>query len=229
VVLRSTRKDFLDAVIGDPGLLQDLQVRIPLRPPAMSTGHRNGRLLESNFQKSKDLLKEAGYDGTPVVLMHSTDLQVLTNLAPVAKALMEKGGFKVDMQSMDWQTLVARRAKKDPPNAGGWNAFMTSWVSADILNPVMAGFCQRGLRQGDVRLAMRRADREAARPVRARDRSCEAERNRRCGAETQHRGYHASLPRPVVSAGCRAQKHRRCPEHAGPGVLERGEEEPVLN
>ena len=44
------------------------------------------------------------------------------------------------MQSMDWQTLVARRAKKDPPASGGWNAFLTSWVAADILNPVMAGF-----------------------------------------------------------------------------------------
>jgi len=48
------------------------------------------------------------------------------------------------MQSMDWQTLVARRAKKDPPNAGGWNAFLTSWVAADILNPVMAGFANAG-------------------------------------------------------------------------------------
>ena len=124
-------------------------------------------LLESNFQKARELLKEGGYDGTPVVLMHSTDLQVLTNLAPVAKSLMEKAGFKVDMQSMDWQTLVARRAKKDPPNAGGWNAFLTSWVAADILNPVMAGFCKCWLRQGDVRLAVRRGDGEAARPVRA--------------------------------------------------------------
>jgi peptide/nickel transport system substrate-binding protein len=41
---------------------------------------------------------------------------------------------------MDWQTLVSRRAKKDPLNAGGWSAFLTSWVAADILNPVMAGF-----------------------------------------------------------------------------------------
>jgi len=65
---------------------------------------------------------------------------VLNNLAPVAKSLLEKGGFKVDMHSMDWQTLVARRAKKDPPTAGGWNAFLTSWVAADILNPVMMGF-----------------------------------------------------------------------------------------
>ena len=72
--------------------------------------------------------------------MQSTDLQVLTNLAPVAKQQMERAGFKVDMQSMDWQTLVGRRVKKDPPSQGGWHAFLTSWVAADILNPVMAGF-----------------------------------------------------------------------------------------
>jgi peptide/nickel transport system substrate-binding protein len=97
-------------------------------------------LLSSNFKKAQELLKEAGYDGTPIVLMHSTDLQVLTNLAPVAKALMEKAGFKVDMQSMDWQTLVARRAKRDAPGAGGWHAFLTSWVAADITNPIFTGF-----------------------------------------------------------------------------------------
>jgi peptide/nickel transport system substrate-binding protein len=97
-------------------------------------------LLKSDFKKAQELLKEAGYDGTPIVLMQSTDLAVLTNLAPVAKSLMEKAGFKVDMQSMDWQTLVARRAKRDPPNAGGWHAFLTGWVSADITNPIFMGF-----------------------------------------------------------------------------------------
>src|SRR5215216_6017847 len=137
------QKDFLDAVIGDPNYYKVCKAMFPCGTALATDAGMNG-LLESNFQKARDLLKEAGYDGTPVVLMHSTDLGVLTNLAPVAKSLMEKGGFKVDMQSMDWQTLVARRSKKDPPNAGGWNAFMTSWVSADILNPVMAGFLNAG-------------------------------------------------------------------------------------
>ena len=54
------------------------------------------------LRQGQELLKEGGYDGTPVVLMHSTDLYVLANLAPVAKALMERAGLKVDMQSMDW-------------------------------------------------------------------------------------------------------------------------------
>src|SRR5450432_609190 len=97
-------------------------------------------MLKSDFKKAQQLLTEGGYDGTPIVLMHSTDLAVLTNLAPVAKSLMEKAGFKVDMQDMDWQTVVARRTKKEPPSQGGWSAMMTSWVSADVLNPVSTAF-----------------------------------------------------------------------------------------
>jgi peptide/nickel transport system substrate-binding protein len=44
------------------------------------------------------------------------------------------------MQSMDWQTLVARRAKKDPPSEGGWHAFLTTSASVDLLNPVTTSF-----------------------------------------------------------------------------------------
>ena len=49
---------------------------------------------------------------------------------------MERAGIKVDMQTMDWQTLVSRRARKDPPDKGGWNAFLTSSASVDIVDPL---------------------------------------------------------------------------------------------
>ncbi|PYM12534.1 MAG: ABC transporter substrate-binding protein [Candidatus Rokuibacteriota bacterium] len=139
VLYAFNQEDFLKGVIGDPTYYKPCKSFYPCGSPLFTTKGLEG-LLESSFEKSKALLKEAGYDGTPIVLMHSTDLAVLNNLAPVAKNLLEKGGFKVDMHSMDWQTLVARRAKKDPPAAGGWHAFLTSWVAADILNPVMMGF-----------------------------------------------------------------------------------------
>src|SRR5258708_6467976 len=61
-------------------------------------------------------------------------------MAPVAKAVMEKIGMKVDMQSMDWQTLVSRRAKKDPPDKGGWNALITSTGAVDSLDPLTYNF-----------------------------------------------------------------------------------------
>ena len=133
------QKAFLDANVGNPDYYKVCKSLFPCGSPLESTKGWEDK-VSGNVTKAKQLLQEAGYDGTPVVLMQSTDLQVLTNLAPVAKAQLEKAGFKVDMQSMDWQTLVARRTKKDPLNSGGWSAFLTSWVAADILNPVMAGF-----------------------------------------------------------------------------------------
>jgi peptide/nickel transport system substrate-binding protein len=97
-------------------------------------------ILEGNVNKAKALLAEAGYDGTPVVLLHSTDLKVLTNLAPIAKQAMEKIGMKVDMQSMDWQTLGGRRVKKEPLAEGGWSAMLTAWGATDIYSPVTMAF-----------------------------------------------------------------------------------------
>jgi peptide/nickel transport system substrate-binding protein len=139
VLYALNQEDFLKATIGDPRYYKVCKELFICGTPFASSKGMDG-LLDSNFAKSKELLKEAGYDGTPVVLLHSTDLPVLANLAPVAKSLLEKGGFTVDMQSMDWQSVVARRAKKDPPSQGGWNLMLTSWVSADVLNPVSTAF-----------------------------------------------------------------------------------------
>ncbi len=133
------QEDFLKATIGDPQWFKVCKAPFVCGTPLASDAGM-ADVLNGNAAKAKQLLTEAGYDGTPIVLMQSTDLQVLTNLAPVAKAQMKRAGFKVDMVAMDWQTLVARRTKKDPPDKGGWHAFLTSWVAADILNPVMAGF-----------------------------------------------------------------------------------------
>jgi peptide/nickel transport system substrate-binding protein len=129
------QEDFLKAAIGSPDYYKVCSAMFMCDTP-FATDAGADTLVASHFDLSKKLLQEAGYDGTPVVLMHSTDVSVLTNLAPVAKQLLEKGGFRVDMQSMDWQTLVSRRAKKEPPAEGGWSALLTSWVAADVLNPI---------------------------------------------------------------------------------------------
>ncbi len=131
------QKDFLQGVIGNPDYYKECAAMFFCDTP-LATDSGGEIMMRSDYAKSKALLKEAGYDGTPIVLMHSTDLNVLANLAPVAKQNLERGGFKVDMQSMDWQTLVSRRSKKDPPGKVGWNIFMTAWQSLDILNPISA-------------------------------------------------------------------------------------------
>jgi len=88
------------------------------------------------FDAAKKLLKEAGYDGKPVVLMHPADFGLLNKLPPVMAQLLREAGFTVDMQAMDWPTLLMRRAKKDPVANGGWNLFMTGWGNSDNMNPM---------------------------------------------------------------------------------------------
>jgi peptide/nickel transport system substrate-binding protein len=133
--LSLNQKDFLQATIGDPRYYRACRGMFGCGTPLETTAGMSG-VLDSNFEESRKLLKELGYDGTPIVVLQSTDISVLTNLAPVAKTLLERGGFKVDVQSMDWQTLVARRTKKDAVAQGGWNIAMTAAAAVLLLDPV---------------------------------------------------------------------------------------------
>jgi peptide/nickel transport system substrate-binding protein len=125
----------LKTQVGTPGLFKFCKSMYPCGTPFASdnTGIYTGT---ADPKKAAQMLKDAGYDGTPVVLMRPTDLAAIAKLPLVAKQQLEAAGFKVDMPQMDWATLVARRAKKDAPGAGGWNAFMTAWTAGDILNPI---------------------------------------------------------------------------------------------
>jgi peptide/nickel transport system substrate-binding protein len=131
------QEEFLKATIGDPKYYKICKAPFVCGTPLGSDDGMQD-VLNQNPVRAKELLKEAGYDGTPVVLLQATDVAAMANLAPVAKAQLEAAGFKVDIQPMDWQTLVARRTRKDPTDKGGWNALFTYSGAADILNPVAA-------------------------------------------------------------------------------------------
>ncbi len=132
------QKDFLLAAINDPKYYKECKALFICGTPfATDKGFEDK--LNSNFAKSKEILKQEGYDGTPVVLLFATDTNT-GRLTPIVKSLLERGGFTVDMQAMDWQTVLSRRARKEPLNAGGWSGFMTAWVSADLLNPIVSSF-----------------------------------------------------------------------------------------
>lgn len=97
-------------------------------------------LLEGNVARAKELVKEAGYDGRPVVLLQISDIAVLSNLAPVAKAQLERIGLKVDLRPSDWQTYLARVMRKEPVEDRGWNLTLASTGIVDVVNPVTSLF-----------------------------------------------------------------------------------------
>jgi peptide/nickel transport system substrate-binding protein len=131
----STQEPFLRAQVGVKELYKpcasDVHLRHAFRQPAGSDIQS-----KSNMKKAQDLLKASGYDGTPIVILKPTDLASIQKLPDVAAQLLRQAGFKVDLQAMDWQTLVGRRAKKDAPDKGGWHMFLTAWNAFDVWNPI---------------------------------------------------------------------------------------------
>lgn len=76
---------------------------------------------QNNIEKAKELLKEAGYKGEKIEWM-SGPLEY--NLSAAAKANMVKAGLNIDLQSMEWATLLSRR--KNPEL---WSVFSSGFTA----------------------------------------------------------------------------------------------------
>lgn len=116
--------------------------------------------MRGNVAKAKAMLKEEGYVGSPVVLLYATDTNT-GRLTPI-KTLLERAGFTVDMQAMDWNTVVARRTRKKPAVGRRLERFPDG---LDLGRRARSGherLRRRELREDRHRLAVRRQDRGVA-------------------------------------------------------------------
>jgi peptide/nickel transport system substrate-binding protein len=130
------QREFLDAVIGEQSDLGKLPAGFFTVGSAMaSTAGMDALAGPRDVEKAKRLVSESGYKGEPVLLMSPTDQPALAQIAQVARSVFEKVGLNVDYAAMDWSTLVARRASREPPDKGGWNAFPTSWSGISVADP----------------------------------------------------------------------------------------------
>ncbi|CAM3972288.1 ABC transporter substrate-binding protein [Bordetella tumulicola] len=94
--------------------------------------------VKANLEKAKALLKQANYDGKPIVILQPTDSASVSPQPVVIGQALKAAGFNVQMQAMDWQTLVTRRASQAPVSEGGWNIFATNNVMAEASDPLRA-------------------------------------------------------------------------------------------
>jgi peptide/nickel transport system substrate-binding protein len=94
-------------------------------------------LMKHDLTRARQLVKESGYDGRPIVVLHVTDIPFLNAAAIVTRQRLESIGFKVILKGMDWSTSLVVRARKEPPDKGGWNLLHTWWSAADVINPAV--------------------------------------------------------------------------------------------
>ncbi len=135
VLTAFAQEPFLRAQIGVKELYRTCPSMFICNTPYASTAGSD-MFTKGSMKKAQELLKASSYDGTPIVIMKPTDLASVHKLPDVAAQLLRQVGFKVDLQAMDWQTLVGRRAKKDAPDKGGWHLFITAFYAFDAWNPI---------------------------------------------------------------------------------------------
>ena len=68
---------------------------------------------QKNKAKAQKLLKDASYAGQPVRWVTTKEYEWMYKNALVAKQQLEEVGFRVDLQVVDWATLVQRRNKSE--------------------------------------------------------------------------------------------------------------------
>jgi len=89
-----------------------------------------------DLARAKALLAEAGYKGEKVVLITTGEIPSISALGDVTADNLKKIGVNVELAVSDWGTMVARRAKKDPPGQGGWNLFHTTVGGTGMSSPL---------------------------------------------------------------------------------------------
>jgi peptide/nickel transport system substrate-binding protein len=130
------QNDFMTAIVGD----QTDLIHNPSGIFTPGTPMANGADMSvftgiRDFALAKKLVAESGYKGETIVLMLPTDQIPIIPMVQVTRDLFTRLGLNVDMQSMDWGTLVGRRALDKPAADGGWNSFCTSWTGLQLSNP----------------------------------------------------------------------------------------------
>ena len=133
------QRDFMTAAIGDPSLWQVCgSFLICGEPMAFQDGAdmlNQDVPTEQRIAKAKELLQQAGYKGEPVVLLDPVNYPRFHAANLVFSEALKKAGVNVQLDTMDWSTLVTRRTKKDPASQGGWSIFFTSNGGLEGSNP----------------------------------------------------------------------------------------------
>lgn len=104
---------------GDEFLQLDPGLMMKQTPWHTTAGQERYDMKNPDLAKQK--LQEAGYAGEPIRFLATQEYSYMYGEAIVAKQQMEAVGMTVDLQVIDWATVLERRAKPEE-----WDMFATS-------------------------------------------------------------------------------------------------------
>ncbi len=141
VLAAISQKDVMTAVIGEDSKRWKDKVGYFLPGSAMASEAGLDALKEPpNREAARRLLKEAGYKGEPLVYLVPGDIATIKAQGEVVTDALIQAGFNVDMQMMDWGTVLARANNRQGPEKGGWHLVGTFTAGVGLLNPSANNF-----------------------------------------------------------------------------------------
>ena len=113
--------------------------------PMDSTANTEWLSKGPDLAKAKELFKQAGYDGRPVVVLHPSDHYLGNPASQLIVQWLKQAGVNAELASSDWGGVVTRRANKNAPDQGGWNLFITWADGNSVASPIaLAGHAAVG-------------------------------------------------------------------------------------
>jgi peptide/nickel transport system substrate-binding protein len=133
LALNST--EMLMAAFGDDKFFRATAAHFPKASPFHSNA---GAAVydKADTAAAKKLLAEGKYDGTPVRILNSKQFEFHNRIALVMSEQLQAAGFKVQLDVVDWATLIQRRS--DPAL---YDVFIThsSFLPEPMLSPPQLG------------------------------------------------------------------------------------------
>jgi len=139
ILMALDESDVMAAVVGDTpdAARTDVGFLSPNTPMASTVGIAT-LTGKRDVEGAKKAILAAGYKGEKVVIMTPGDYPRIDAMCNVVADLFRRIGFNVDLQTMDWGTVIQRRASKAPIDQGGWSVFITTLTGADLASPAVS-------------------------------------------------------------------------------------------
>ncbi len=90
----------------------------------------------------REAVKQSGYAGEKVVIINAVDYSTYAPLGPIAADMLTKLGLNVDLQQIDFGTVMQRRNSRATTDKGGWSIFLSLGASAVAVNPALDVYVQ---------------------------------------------------------------------------------------
>jgi peptide/nickel transport system substrate-binding protein len=132
------QEDYMRATIGEDTSLWRTCHSLFVCGTPFTTEDEGKRLMTGDLKAARRMLDEAGYAGQRVVIVSPTDFPVIGPLGNVTAEALRKIGMNVDLQEMDWGSVLQRRTSREPVEKGGWSMFHTTGPAVSYSNPVIS-------------------------------------------------------------------------------------------